>query len=59
MFSMKNYRHVFEEKVTPVILDVEQEGDDDTNVDQANQHHYLSNIKYIISALSRLRLEEV
>ena len=42
-----NYRHVFEEKVAPVILDVKQESDDDTNVDQADQHHNL-NIKKII-----------
>ena len=36
-----NYRHVFEEKVAPVILNVEQESNDDTDVDKADQNHDL------------------
>ena len=36
------YRHVLEEKVTPIILDIEQQAEDQHQVSQANEddHHH-------------------
>ena len=34
------YRHIFEEQVAPLVLDVEEEAEDEGEVHDADEHHH-------------------